>query len=91
MLNVLIIAESFLTRLGLRQFFKDEYSAPKFGEAKTGEQGMLTFFERRWDLVILDTDLPDQSGLYLFTALDSQREWTSKMGWTKTAVSATVG
>ena len=63
MAKVLIADDHVLVRAGLRQFLEDDRSITEIGEAATGQQTLDRLREDRWDLLILDINMPDRSGL----------------------------
>lgn len=63
MAKVLIADDHVLVRAGLRQFLEDDRSISEIGEAATGQQTLDRLREDRWDLLILDINMPDRSGL----------------------------
>jgi two-component system, NarL family, invasion response regulator UvrY len=64
-LSVLIIDDSLLIRMGLKQLIGEEYRRTIFGEALTGAEGSVLVSKQRWDLVILDISLPDEDAFSL--------------------------
>jgi DNA-binding NarL/FixJ family response regulator len=64
-LSVLIIDDSLLIRMGLKQLIGEEYRGTIFGEAKTGAEALVLASKQQWDLVILDISLPDQDACSL--------------------------
>ena len=63
MAKVLIADDHVLVRAGLRQFLEDDRSITEIGEAATGQQTLDRLREDKWDLLILDINMPDRSGL----------------------------
>lgn len=63
MANVLIADDHVLVRTGLRQFLQDERSIQEIGEAATGHETLEKLRGGAWDLLILDINMPDRSGL----------------------------
>ena len=63
MAKVLIADDHVLVRAGLRQFLEDDRSITEIGEAATGQQTLDRLREAKWDLLILDINMPDRSGL----------------------------
>jgi DNA-binding NarL/FixJ family response regulator len=60
LLSVLIIDDSILIRMGLKQLIQEEYRSTIFGEAKSGAEAFVLLSKQQWDLVLLDISLPDQ-------------------------------
>lgn len=63
MANVLIADDHVLVRTGLRQFLQDERTIQEMGEAATGHETLEKLRSGAWDLLILDINMPDRSGL----------------------------
>ena len=63
MSTVLIADDHPLVRAGIRQCLQEDSSIREVGEASTGQQTLEKLREARWDLLILDINMPDRSGL----------------------------
>jgi len=63
MAKVLIADDHVLVRAVLRQFLEDDRGITEIGEAATGQQTLDRLRDTRWDLLILDINMPDRSGL----------------------------
>ncbi len=63
MVRVLIADDHALIRSGLMQLLQEDRSIREMGEAATGEQTLDKLRESRWDLLLLDINMPDRSGL----------------------------
>jgi len=63
MVRVLIADDHALIRTGLMQLLQEDRSIREVGEAATGEQTLDKLRESRWDLLLLDINMPDRSGL----------------------------
>ncbi len=72
MLSFLIVDESVLVRMGLKQLISEEYRDTIFGEAKTGAEALVLVSRQRWDLVILDITLPDRDAFSLLQQICAQ-------------------
>jgi len=70
-----------MVRAGLRQFLVDDRSITEIGEAASGNETLDKLRSGSWDLVILDINMPDRSGLtYCATsepAIRTPRCWCS--------------
>ena len=60
---VLIADDHAVVRAGLRQFLEEDRSITEIGEASTGREALDALRAGRWDLLILDINMPDRSGL----------------------------
>jgi len=63
MAKVLIADDHALLRNGVRQLLADEHNIEKIGEACSGREALAHLQEEHWDLLILDINMPDRSGV----------------------------
>ncbi len=63
MTTVLIADDHSLIRNGLRQLLAQDHSIKLIGEAKTGSDTIDKLQSQHWDLLILDINMPDRSGI----------------------------
>jgi two-component system, NarL family, invasion response regulator UvrY len=63
MSHVLIADDHAVVRAGLRRFLEEDQSFKTIGEAATGNETLTRLRENSWDIVILDINMPDRSGL----------------------------
>jgi DNA-binding NarL/FixJ family response regulator len=63
MANVLVVDDHALLRSGVRQLLETEPGIEKIGEAASGRETLDALRGQSWDLLILDINLPDRSGL----------------------------
>jgi DNA-binding NarL/FixJ family response regulator len=63
MVKVLIADDHAVVRAGLRQFLEEDPGIGEIGEASTGREVLEALRAGRWDLLILDINMPDRSGL----------------------------
>ncbi len=63
MAKVLIADDHAVVRAGLRQFLEEDSSITEIGDASTGREALEALRNGRWDLLILDINMPDRSGL----------------------------
>jgi two-component system, NarL family, invasion response regulator UvrY len=63
MARVLIADDHALAREGYKQFLEGEPSIKEIGEAATGNQTMEALRRKAWDLLLMDIQMPDGSGL----------------------------
>jgi len=68
-MNILIVDDHAVVRLGLKQLVEEAYPYAKLEEAATGKDALGMMNRFRWDLVILDVNLPDQNGIDLLKAM----------------------
>jgi DNA-binding NarL/FixJ family response regulator len=61
--TVLIADDHAVMRTGLRQYLERDRSISNIGEAASGAEALKGLREAKWDLVILDLNMPDGSGL----------------------------
>jgi len=62
-MNILVVDDHDIVRLGLRQLLDQAFPGLEFDEAKTGRGALEKVEVREWDVVILDLNLPDLHGL----------------------------
>ncbi len=63
MSKILIADDHAMVRAGLRQFLAEDRSITEIGEAASGNETLDQLRAGNWDLVILDINMPDRSGL----------------------------
>jgi two-component system, NarL family, invasion response regulator UvrY len=63
MAKILIADDHAMVRAGLRQFLDEDRSITEIGEAASGNETLDQLRSGAWDLVILDINMPDRSGL----------------------------
>lgn len=63
MTNVLLADDHVLVRAGLRQFLMEDRQIREIGEAGSGQETLDKLRAAHWDLLILDINMPDRSGL----------------------------
>ena len=73
MLKVLVADDHFRVRQGLRDILEEGPEKMAVGEAKTGHETLAQARAEHWDVVVLDINLPDQSGLEVLRALKQER------------------
>ena len=73
MLRVLIVDDHFRVRQGLRALLEEGPEKMSVGEAKTGYETLAQARAESWDVVVLDINLPDQSGVEVLRQLKQER------------------
>lgn len=63
MSRILIADDHAVVRAGLKQFLLEDRSIREVGEAASGQQALDKLRESQWDLLILDINMPERSGL----------------------------
>lgn len=63
MARILIADDHAVVRAGLKQFLLEDQTIREVGEAASGQQALDKLRTARWDLLILDINMPDRSGL----------------------------
>jgi two-component system, NarL family, invasion response regulator UvrY len=61
--RVLIADDHAVVRAGLKQFLLEDRNIREVGEAATGQQALDRLRDGRWELLILDINMPERSGL----------------------------
>jgi DNA-binding NarL/FixJ family response regulator len=63
MTRVLIADDHALFRAGLRQFLVEALPSVEIGEAASGNEVLTCLQRKGWDLLVLDINMPDRTGL----------------------------
>jgi two-component system, NarL family, invasion response regulator UvrY len=63
MASVLIADDHAMLRTGLRHYLEQDSAITAIGEAATGDDTLQQLRDGQWDLVILDINMPDRSGI----------------------------
>jgi two-component system, NarL family, invasion response regulator UvrY len=61
--RVLIADDHAVVRAGMRQFLEADAAVAAVGEASSGAETLTRLREQPWDLLVLDLNMPDRSGL----------------------------
>jgi DNA-binding NarL/FixJ family response regulator len=69
--KILIIDDHEVVRRGIKQILEENFLLVEVGEADSGQKGIAAVRQEPWGLVILDINLPDQSGLEVLRELQS--------------------
>jgi two-component system, NarL family, invasion response regulator UvrY len=62
-MKILIVDDHTVLRQGLKQILADGFEKVEFGEAGNTGQALDQLAARRWDVLVLDINLPGRSGL----------------------------
>lgn len=71
MITVLIVDDHDIVREGLKQIVHETGDIVVGGEARTGSEAVDMARQRKWDVIILDLNLPDRPGLDVLVQLRS--------------------
>jgi DNA-binding NarL/FixJ family response regulator len=63
MTNVLIADDHAMVRTGLRHYLEQDRKFENIGETSSGSETLDRLRDGQWDLVVLDINMPDRSGL----------------------------
>jgi DNA-binding NarL/FixJ family response regulator len=72
-MNVLIADDHELFRRGLKQLLAEEFGPLSVGEARDSRETLAQALGGDWELLLLDLNLPDRSGLEVLAELKRQR------------------
>src|SRR3954470_9451551 len=72
MITVLMVDDHDIVREGLKQIVAETSDIVVGGEARTGAEALDEIRKQKWDLVILDLNLPDRSGLDVLSQIRAQ-------------------
>jgi DNA-binding NarL/FixJ family response regulator len=73
MIRIMLLDDHEVVRRGTRQVLADGFPGAVFGEAATAAEALVQLGGERWDLLVLDINLPGRSGLEVLE--DVQRQW----------------
>ncbi|MCA9810901.1 MAG: response regulator transcription factor [Thermodesulfobacteriota bacterium] len=69
MLKVLIADDHPVVRQGVKQILAEELQLKQFGEARNAREVLENVSKKKWDILILDINLPDMNGLEILRQL----------------------
>jgi two-component system invasion response regulator UvrY len=67
MIDLLIADDHEVVRRGLFGLLREAYPDVQGGEAKDGREAITLLLQKKWDLVILDINMPGRTGLEVLT------------------------
>lgn len=73
MMRILVVDDHAVVRRGFQQLARETYGSLVLGEAQSAEEALDILRRDRWDLVVMDINLPGRSGLDILR--DLRREW----------------
>lgn len=73
MKRFLVVDDHEVVRRGTRQVLAEGFPGATFGEAGAAAEALAQLAAERWDLLVLDINLPGRSGLEVLE--DVQRQW----------------
>jgi two-component system, NarL family, invasion response regulator UvrY len=72
-MNMVIVDDHAIVRIGLKQLVQEAYPYATIWEAGSGREALMLLDRVRWDLAILDVNLPDQNGVELLKAIKQRQ------------------
>jgi DNA-binding NarL/FixJ family response regulator len=72
-MKVLIADDHDVVRQGLKQILADEFEKVTFGEAGNTTELLQQVWKQKWDLVLVDINMPGRSGLEALVELKKER------------------
>ncbi|HEU4333267.1 MAG TPA: response regulator transcription factor, partial [Candidatus Eisenbacteria bacterium] len=65
MIRVLVVDDHAVVRRGLKHLFAESGDIAVAGEATSAEEALEKIRRSRWDVAVIDINLPDRDGLEL--------------------------
>jgi len=72
-MKILITDDHAVVRQGLKQILAEGFDSIEFGEARNAQETVAQVTKTKWDLLVLDINLPDKSGLEILDELKKIR------------------
>lgn len=73
MKRILIADDHSVIRNGVKQILSSEFSAVEFGDAANSIEVFQKIKEKKWDILILDMDMPGRNGLEVLKQLKDEK------------------
>ncbi len=73
MMRILMVDDHAVVRRGFQQIAGDAYGSVVVGEASSAEEALTLVQQQRWDVVVMDVNLPGRSGLDILRELKRER------------------
>jgi DNA-binding NarL/FixJ family response regulator len=71
-LKILIVDDHAVIHQGLKRILEDEFHGAEFGEARHAQQALDLAGRERWDVMILDIELPGRGGLEVLKQIHAE-------------------
>ncbi|MBI5685040.1 MAG: response regulator transcription factor [Verrucomicrobia bacterium] len=72
-MKILLADDHEVVRRGLKQMLADEFGKTTFGEAATAAEALDRACKEKWDLLLLDINMPGRSGIDVLREIKAQR------------------
>lgn len=72
MKRILIVDDHSSVRKGVKQILSDEFTDAEFGESSNGAEALTMARLQKWDLIVLDIDMPGRNGLEVLRQLRAE-------------------
>src|ERR1041385_4469163 len=73
MKKILIADDHSAIRSGLKLILANEFKEVEFGEAANGPEVFRRIKEKKWNMIILDMDLPGRNGIEIIKQLKEEK------------------
>ena len=73
MKKILIVDDHHIVRKGLKHTLTDEFGEVEFGEAVNGIEALQKIREKKWDIIILDINMPGRNGLEVLRQVKDEK------------------
>ena len=72
MKRILITDDHPSIRMGVKLILNNEFTEVEFGEANNGKEAIKLLREKKWDIMILDIDMPGRNGLEVLAQIKDE-------------------